>query len=352
MIRLRQVFPAMDAQEAALWWAARRMADPDRFARDKRFERWLADPANAAAWSEIEQRIDATAGFAAMPEIRTMRAEALKICASARPRSWKFYWAGGGLAFAAGLAALLVFTPVVNPIRSEIASSASAVQRYSTAIGERRDLRLPDGSRVALNTGTTVEVQYTPDRRNIRLITGQAIFRVAHNIARPFMVAAGGRTITATGTAFDVRVAPDGKVSVLLIEGRVHVDPARASGLARIIPVLAREDLDPGQRLTAASSADEPTVSAADVDRGTAWDRGMMIFRRDRLGDAIEEANRYSTTQLVVDDPRIANLTISGIFPTSRQEDFIAAITAFYPIRVDRRAPGALILSWRADATS
>jgi len=132
----------------------------------------------------------------------------------------------------------------------------------------------------------------------------------------------------------------------LLVEGRVRVDPARPQGLARIIPALARTDLTPGEQLiTEGPSAVE--VAAADVERGTAWNRGVLIFRNDDVGDAVKEVNRYSAEQLVVDDPAVAGLKVSGIFPTASREDFVAALEALYPVRAQAEPGGTIRLKGR-----
>jgi transmembrane sensor len=352
MIRLRMNRPPDAADDGALWWATRRQMDPVRFAEDSRFRIWLEDPQNAAAWEEYDRRLDAVGAFAALPEIRDMRAEALAMVR--RPdRPVVRYWTAGGGLLAASLVFGLLWIRPQGSLQHSPGSIATAVpapaQRYTTGVGEHRDVVLADGSTIALNTSSAVEVQYTPDKRDIRLVTGQAFFRVAHNVARPFVVAAGNRTITATGTAFDVEVKASGQVSVLLVEGHVHVDPVKPTGLARLIPSLEREDLDPGQRFTSAPTT-APVIAVADVERGTAWNRGVLIFRKDRLADAIGEVNRYSTRQLVVEDFSINDLSISGVFPTTNEQDFVAAITTFYPIEAEKKATGTIALRWRNDA--
>jgi transmembrane sensor len=343
---LRIQRPPEVPEEAAIWWATRRRLDPVRFANDETFPAWLADETNAKAWEEVERRDDLVGSFATMPEIREMRLAALEL-ARGRARPSRRRWAIG-MGLAASLAGALLWTglPAVAP--SDPAVAVENVRRYATAIGQRRDIVLSDGSKVTLNTASLVEIRYSADRRDVRLLQGQAMFHVAKNPGRPFIVSAGDRQVTALGTAFDVRIREDGRVQVLLVEGHVRVDPSERRGLERIIPSLARTDLTQGQQLlTEQSGAVE--VEPADVERETAWNRGVLLFRDDSLDDAVKEVNRYSAVQLVVDDPRLARLKVSGIFPTASREDFVAALEALYPVRAQREQGGTIRLGWRQD---
>jgi transmembrane sensor len=341
--------PPADPDEAAIWWATRRQMDPERFGQDQRFAVWLADPRHARAWNEIDTRVDRIGGFATQPEIREMRAAALDMIRM-RPPSRRRYWITG-VALAASVAAGFIWMGTPSAERSPASPSLAQVaagSRYATRVGERREITLSDGSRVSLNTGSTLEVHYSAGRRDVRLLAGQALFHVAKDKDRPFVVAAGDRLITATGTAFDVEIERGGGVAVLLVEGHVRVDAAKPQGFARLIPWIDRENLGPGQRLTA-PLAGTPEVALGDVERETAWNRGVIIFRDDRLADAVAELNRYSATMLVVEDPKVAGLRVSGVFPTARQEDFVAALEAFYPVKARRRSPGAIALGWNSD---
>lgn len=348
----------VDPRAAAVWWATRRqmgLVDP---MRDEAFRAWWrAHPDHAAAWQEIDRGVAAMEQFADMPLLRAMRAEARGAISRARAARRRRAWAGVGAGvLAASLAAVLIWLPANGP---QLATSpaaadrpAPAPQRYATRVGERRTIQLPDGTKVALNTGSVLEVAYRADVRDLRLLRGQALFQVAKDPNRPFVVLAGERRIIATGTAFDVRLDEGGGLSVLLVEGRVHVEPRRREGLARLVPVLARETLQPGERLSAVESDgstkdSETLVAPAEIARATAWSRGQIIFRGDRLRDALSEVNRYSTTQLVIADPGIADLEISGVFPASGHRDFLDALQLLYPVKVEEKSPALIALKWR-----
>jgi len=344
MIRPRLNLPPADPYAAAAWWSARRRLGFATAREEEAFADWLADPANGMAWEATEGPLEAVGAYAALPEIRALRESAL---AARQPRSRMVWRWGVGGAIAASLVAGFVFLTPFSPSGPGVPAvqSASSVERYTTGIGERRTIRLADNSRIELNTGSVAEVAYSPGRRDIRLLSGQALFRVAHDPSRPFTVVAGDRRIIATGTAFDVRIGDGGTVRVTLIEGHVRVEPLQRDGQDRPPPAAAVATLDPGERLASTASG-RVLVAAADLERDTSWTRGQIIFRDDRMADAVGEVNRYSTNRLIVTDPRVANLRVSGAFAAGSTENFVAAITTFFPVDA-RREGGTTVLEWR-----
>jgi transmembrane sensor len=204
---------------------------------------------------------------------------------------------------------------------------------------------LPDGSSLVLNTDSRVEVAFTPERRLVRLLRGQAWFEVAKNRERPFIVDANDQRITALGTAFDVRI--DGgkeSVQVTLAEGRVRVE-RRQSALQQLMsqPVPAAELL-PGESLLA---SDEVPTTKHVVDPATVsqWRSGQIVFDDDSLGDAVEEVNRYSSTQVVLADDSLMGLRVSGVFKVGHSQSFVETVTAHYPIEVAERSEQRILLA-------
>ena len=137
--------------------------------------------------------------------------------------------------------------------------------------------------------------------------------------------------------------------SVVLVEGKVRVAPLRNQGLARLLPQLGGEDLTAGEALSATTGSPKVLVATADVQQATSWNSGQVIFRDDSLASAVDELNRYSDSRLLVTDPRVAALKVSGVFRTDRPQNFVAAITTFYPIKAVSVAPGVTRLTWREE---
>lgn len=343
MIRARLSQHPADPYDAAAWWSARRRLGFTTARDEEAFASWLADPVNAIAWEATEGPLEAVGAHAALPELRELRENAL----AARPDRSRPVWRWvAGTAVAASLAVGIVVANYEVPpgTGAPAAQTANSTERYTTGIGERRTVRLGDGSRVELNTGSIVEVAYSPAERDVRLLAGQALFRVARDPRRPFAVLAADRRIVATGTEFDVRIGERGTVTVTLIEGHVRVEPLRREGPGRLPRAAAVETLDPGETLTVAGGLTR--IAAADVERQTSWTRGQIIFRDDRMADAILEVNRYSGNRIIITDPRVAELRVSGAFASGSTENFIAAVTAFYPLEA-RREGGTTVLEWR-----
>lgn len=242
-----------------------------------------------------------------------------------------------------------------------VASGWLYLQRgvYTTDIGEQRSLALTDGSTVELNSRSRIKVQYTEYERRIDLLEGQALFQVAKNKTRPFVVQTGNTRVRAVGTAFDVYRASSGTV-VTVVEGRVAVhSKERLEGAASARPQNsgdsshasshAPEALDAGTENASrqahgdatgsASPQEAPGIQAiagevllaageqiivsplavvslrrANVAAATAWTRRSLVFDSSPLTEVAQEFNRYNTRPLVIKDPQLADFHVSGVF--------------------------------------
>ena len=137
---------------------------------------------------------------------------------------------------AAALALLSSITALFLWINSDTAHS------YSTGIGEQRTIQLPDGSTVELNARSRVKVRLTEGRRDVALIEGQALFRVAKDKQRPFVVRAGDAQVRAVGTEFDVYMK-QAETVVTVVEGRVETYSGADGADAAAILLSAGEQL-------------------------------------------------------------------------------------------------------------
>lgn len=204
----------------------------------------------------------------------------------------------------------------------------------STAVGEQRMLTLTDGTRIFLNTDTRLFVQEDASQRRVRLTNGEALFEVAKNPHRPFVVTAGGQEVVALGTAFVVR-SDTQKLSVTLMEGKVAISPVSESAQAQTI-------LTPGQRLTFVSRK-PPQLDKPAIEEVTAWRRGEVILDKTRLQDAVAEMNRYSAVKLVIDDSQTANIRVSGIFRAGDSVRFAQAVSETYRLAIAQEPQRILI---------
>jgi transmembrane sensor len=203
---------------------------------------------------------------------------------------------------------------------------------FTTAVGQQRVRVLRDGTRVALNTDTRIEMNYDEHARRVRLVRGEARFDVSKHPTWPFLVSVGGQEIRALGTSFIVRHDNDQDLSITLVNGRISVAPIAGTGEA---PPEAPQVLVPGQRLLI-SQHRAPAVDRPELSRVTAWERGRVEFDATPLEDATTEMNRYTTTRVVVPDAEVAQLRIGGVFRAGDSDEFVKIVTAALGLRADR----------------
>ena len=200
-----------------------------------------------------------------------------------------------------------------------------------TGIGERATASLEDGSTVILNTNSVLEINYSRLRRDVRLVAGQVLFKVAHDTARPFVVAAANHAVVAVGTEFEVRLEGE-KVRVALLQGRVRVEfdrQPRGSPADEAVAVMA-----PGEQLIASSAG--VVINHANVQELVGWHTGRVRFDNARLSEAVAEMNRYSPTKIVVDDPAAENIRITGAFRAGQSYLFAQTVGEAFPLNVEQ----------------
>ncbi len=200
---------------------------------------------------------------------------------------------------------------------------------YASGIGEIRRIALEDGSTLVLNTATEVAVEFSKGQRNIRLIRGEALFLVAHDKMRPFVVVADGTAVRAVGTAFAVRLEST-QVDVTVTEGVVEVanSPSPGTGTATSLALDRTPKRVSANEKIVIARAHAPEVSpiaAAEANRRLAWREGMVSFDGESLEAAVIEINRHNKRQIVVDDPGLAAKPIVGVFRATDLEGFSAA---------------------------
>ena len=217
---------------------------------------------------------------------------------------------------------------------------------------------LADGSVVELNRGAKIDVQFTPGERHVRLLTGEALFTVAKNTARPFFVDTGRVSVRAVGTAFSVALAPD-EVVVLVTEGSVavatteiggqrsedrgqspNVGAANPSSVLR--PRSSEVLLSAGERTAIKLTPDAPvapvvqSVTPAEIERALSWQALRLEFVDMPLGDVVAAFNRYNRHRLVVADDETAAIVVGGNFRADNVEAFVRLLDASFGVSAAR----------------
>ncbi len=190
---------------------------------------------------------------------------------------------------------------------------------------------LDDGTLVELNRGARIAAAFTAAERRVRLEHGEALFTVAKNPARPFVVEAAGVTVRAIGTAFNVRIAAAG-VDVLVTEGRVQLERPTA-------PLAAPPLLDAGQRVTIPFAGPPPpaaAVSREEIERALGWQPRLLEFVSTPLAEVAAEFNRRNRVQLVIADEALRALPIGASFRSDNLDGFVRLLEASFGIKADR----------------
>jgi transmembrane sensor len=321
-------------EEAATWFA--RMRGPDAASDRPAFEVWLAEsPVHRDAYSRIAEVFSLGKGLGAPPPP--------PIHGRDRPRAPRRLTAAAcAVVIVAAGSGTWLWTQgrpsaPLQPIaaRSEGAQPALA---YVTALGMIKSWQLADGSKVTLDTGSALQIVFTPTVRTLRLLRGRARFDVAHE-RRPFIVSAGAGTVTAHGTLFDVRIRVGGAVSVRLLRGAIDVAlPASAA-----TPRALLQRLIPGEQVVFDQGA-LPAPRAVATPADARWPEAVLDCDRQTLGAIVAEANRYSSSQIVIPDPGVANLAVSGSFRIDDSAKLVDRLALLFDLAVTHDSRGQIVL--------
>jgi transmembrane sensor len=340
------------AADAAATWFARQRSGAWSDAQAAQFAVWLkAEPAHSKAWMEYERLWGRFEAVRNDPRVLAIRENARR--RARRRELLRGGWGMGGAIAATLLAAtfaswvfkgpLLLQHRQATPTQGQVekAPESSLLRIVDTGIGERSLLVLPDGSRVTLNTASTVRTDYSGRERRVTLVRGQAFFDVAKDPSRPFVVVAGLREVIAVGTAFDVRLTGQ-QVKVTLVEGKVRV-VAVPRDIAASAGAVSPINLEAGSMLTARNDGVDH-VDHLDTARATSWRTGKLVFDGERLADVVGEMNRYSREQLVIGDQALEDRKVSGVFDSTGGRAVARALEAYGLARASEQSADVIVL--------
>ena len=316
-------------RQAAAWFA--RLRADDVTAGDTRdWQRWMAADARHRAAYERFERLWADAGeHAPRPEIAA-RMDDAGIANDARVASASTRWRMG-----AGMVAALAL--VTAGVWQLMLPSAAPEATYVTSVGEHRDVVLKDGTRVTLDTDTQLRVTFSDDARALVLDRGRAYFRVAKE-RRPLSVHTEQGGLRVLGTTFEVDLRDD-DVDIALVEGEVVLLPTGPTADDGALLGLVA-----GQKARMGGDLDAPRILAMDDVGPPAWLTGRLVFEDVSLADVVAEFNRYKHERLVIEDPGLSQLQITGVFRSDALLAFVGALCEAYPVMADATTPGVLRL--------
>ncbi|THD71157.1 FecR domain-containing protein [Phenylobacterium sp.] len=312
-----------DARRAqAADWLVRLQAADATEAEACDFDAWLSvHPANAAAYD---------AALAVTLELQAASdgiVEGLAETPRRRPASRGWLIAGGIAAAAALALAVMPYGALAPPL----------TQTYATGKGEHRTVKLADGSTLELNAGSSLSVTLGRHERHVIMPQGEAVFDVAADKARPFLIDAGDRTVRVVGTRFDLRRRGDA-LSVTVERGVVEVRPG--GDLAGRV-----WRLHPGERLDTTQGVAAVALTTADPQQVESWRAGRLIFRDQPLGDVVADLNQQFAKPITLEDPALAQVRVSGVLVLDDQAAVIRRLALLAPIKALPSGQGVLLRS-------
>ena len=327
--------------EAVQWWTTLREGERARADRE-RFVDWLqAAPENVAEYLELADFWQDLGAVGRDAEVEAILAEAethdnivplsgsISTALPSKVRTHRAWLAAAACTLVVLAGALALLQPSDEPI--------------STAVGEQRSITLADGSLITLNTWTSIRHRFDESTRRVELIKGEALFDVARDEQRPFIVTAGATEVRVLGTSFNIYKKSDLEATVTVLEGRVVV---RATGLISAgqagsavdtLQTAAGEfELTDGQQIHIWPKEKVAPVKEVPPEKVVEWTTRRITFENTALSDVVAEFNRYNTNQLRVDDPDLALLELNGVFKPHSQDDLLEYLQKAEGIRIRR----------------
>lgn len=319
-------------QEEAAGWIARIDREGARPELVAQFEAWQAQsPRHAQAARELA---------VLWTDLDTLAESATAPARPARLARRQVLAAGAAMAATLALAAGLWMT-----------QRPAAPTLYEAPVGTHRLIALADGSKIDLNTGGQVEVRYSGQARDIRLLKGEAYFEVAPDAARPFSVYAQSGVVRALGTAFAVRL-DGGEVEVTLTKGMIELAKLEAPASLDQAGAAPRRRL---ATLSAAMGTESATIAAdggfsleagtEEADRKLAWRRGILVFAGETLPEVVADVSRYTDMDIEIADPALNELRVAGNFKAGEVEAMLEALQTGFGVRVERAGDKRVRLS-------
>lgn len=212
--------------------------------------------------------------------------------------------------------------------------------RYRTALGSIETVSLADGSKAILASDSLIDVQVSRRERRVALTRGEAIFDVAKDPGRPFVVAGGEREVVAVGTRFSVR-RDARELRVVVTEGTVRLQSPAGKPGARPTALLPAGSV----ALVRADGVLVRSIPVAEAEQLLGWRDGLLVFRDATLADVAAEFNRYNARKMVVADAEAGALRIGGSFRWDNAEGFARLLERGFPVRADYAADRIVLQS-------
>ena len=316
--------------EAAYWIV--KLRSPDLSEADKKaFSKWLNQ-----SHQHIRAFDDMSDTWSTMGRVKEVESLQKSVAHIRAPKRFSlksiFFNSTFPLVFACTLLACVVFLwPSLQ--NSSLAPSVT----YATEIGKQRKISLDDGSVITLNTASEVVVTFTENTRRITLLSGEALFEVAKDQARPFVVDIGVGTVTAVGTAFNIRT--DNRPQITVVEGIVDVHERKD----KHTPYPKWERLHAGDQVAFLRNG-ITEVTKSNINSELAWRIGQLIVSNEPLSQVLSELNRYLYTAIQFDETSLNSVYVSGTFDIYNPEAMLTALTERFNLEIVNTQSGTRVV--------
>ncbi|MCL6710885.1 FecR domain-containing protein [Pseudomonas sp. R2.Fl] len=320
---------SQNIDQTASEWVARMDRAPLSATETRELKDWLAgDPRRRGAFIRARAVwMRSEAARALGPHYNPDDFQPVAAAAAPRPVPPSRRWMRWGGAMAASL--LLVVT---------LAATLQMPTAYATAKGEMRRVPLGDGATVTLNTDTRIRIYQDDGRRTIRVLRGEVLIEGTAGTS-PTRVEVDGRKLDATQATFVVRKLDGDATQILVQDGRVDVaggTPAEHASLAANTRYAFRQGTPQAWRLS--------SLHTGQMDRELAWREGKIALQGETLGEAVAIYARYSDTPIVIADPALARMQVTGLFATNNPLGFSRAIAEVFDADV-RQERGRIVVA-------
>jgi transmembrane sensor len=229
---------------------------------------------------------------------------------------------------AAAMAAVLLIAVLAVPqIERLFAPSQILADGVTTAPGEIAHYTLPDGSTLTLNAASTARIAFSDKQRIVYLSGGEGFFDVKHNPNRPFIVVAGKKRVVVAGTKFNVDYFPKQRdMQVAVVEGLVNVTVPTPNASNATMPIRQNEVV----QFAANASGVRRQMTAA---HASAWRDGKLYFDDAQLDEVLTSVNRYSKKPLMVSNPEMGKLTVTGMFRAGDMNAVLLSLNDLYGLK-------------------
>jgi transmembrane sensor len=318
-------------REAGEWLLRFKGSDPS----ESDVERWLswcdADEENVAAFEQLQRDWHDLEGLREAPELIVPTAGRDRVHGHRFLGLMRSTHHAGPLGWA--VAATLVAVTIIGYLHWSQWPQAP----QTIAAAKQEPTTLPDGSSLLLSAKAAADVDFTGLDRNVALRPGgEAYIKVRHDKTRPFIVRAGSVTVTAVGTAFDVR-RDTGHVIVTVEEGAIQLGAPGPNGPTQWRAAAGSQvDYSEQTRTAVVSSVDPGTVMR--------WRYGELAYDDTPLETVIADVNRYSGVRVLIRDPEVERLRFTGTVFVASIRDWLKALEAEYPVTTRDLGDGTIAL--------